>query len=508
VNNYVKFSTDIIAANSSKRELTGVIVPFNKVGHTNMGDVVFNAGSLKIGDGIKLFTEHDMTRPIGKLKSYEETNDGIIGTFKVARTNAGDDALAEAQEGLRTGFSIGAMIDDYVTKGEQVIVNEATLREVSHVTFPAFGENAQITDVAASEVSEQQTESEETLSNEVTPEIKEEVAAEAAAPVVEAAAQERVVRPAIFTAPRSPINSKASYLEHSVRAALGNEDSRQYVMAADTTGNNAAFIPTPQSTEVINGVANADRGAIDAISRATLPASGMSFEIPKITTAPTVAEAAEANAISETDMASSFVTVSVKKYAGQQTFSVELLDRSSPAFFDELVRQMEFAYAKATDLAVVNGIAAGSTDGGNRTFDAAGLLDFIADGAADIYSNSLGFARNLLVSPTAWGTIMGFNDAGRPIYNASQPSNAGGQVSPTSLIGNVAGLNLYVSRNVAASGDYSMFVINPDAYTWYESPRLQLRTNVINTGQIDVAYYGYGALATKIAAGAYRFMVA
>ncbi len=55
-------------------------------------------------------------------------------------------------------------------------------------------------------------------------------------------------------------------LEHNIRAALGNEDSRQYVMAADTTGNNAAFIPTPQSTEVINGIANADRGFIDAMS--------------------------------------------------------------------------------------------------------------------------------------------------------------------------------------------------------------------------------------------------
>ena len=52
-NNYVKFSTDIIAANSSKRELTGVILPFEgNVGHTNMGDVVLNAGSLKIGDNI------------------------------------------------------------------------------------------------------------------------------------------------------------------------------------------------------------------------------------------------------------------------------------------------------------------------------------------------------------------------------------------------------------------------------------------------------------------------
>ena len=509
MNNFIKFSTDIIAANSSKRELTGVIVPFGQVGHTNMGDVVFQQGSLKIGEGIKLFTEHDMTRPIGKLSRYEEDDKGIVGTFKIARTNAGDDALAEAQEGLRTGFSVGAMIDDYVTKGEQVIVNEATLREVSHVTFPAFGEYAQITEVAASADISQPTESEETIvSNEVTPEVVEEVAAEVAAPAVEA--QERNMRPAIFTAPRSPINSKASYLEHNIRAALGNEDSRQYVMAADTTTNNAGFIPTPQTTEVINGIANGERGAIDSISRATLPPAGMTFEIPKITTAPTVAIAAEEATISETDTASSFVTVNVRKFAGQQTFSVELLDRSSPAFFDELVRQMEFAYAKATDTAVVQALFDGGTDGGNRTLDAEGLLDFVADGATSVYSNSLGFARSLLVSPAAWGAIMGLNDAGRPIYTAANPQNAGGAVSPQSLRGNVAGLDLYVSRNVGSATitDGSMYVINPDAYTWYESPRLSLRTNVIGSGQIDVNYYGYGAIATKIAAGSYKFMVA
>jgi HK97 family phage major capsid protein len=450
-----------------------------------------------------------MTRPIGKLSRYEEDDKGIVGTFKIARTNAGDDALAEAQEGLRTGFSVGAMIDDYVTKGEQVIVNEATLREVSHVTFPAFGEYAQITEVAASADISQPTESEETIvSNEVTPEVVEEVAAEVAAPAVEA--QERNMRPAIFTAPRSPINSKASYLEHNIRAALGNEDSRQYVMAADTTTNNAGFIPTPQTTEVINGIANGERGAIDSISRATLPPAGMTFEIPKITTAPTVAIAAEEATISETDTASSFVTVNVRKFAGQQTFSVELLDRSSPAFFDELVRQMEFAYAKATDTAVVQALFDGGTDGGNRTLDAAGLLDFVADGATSVYSNSLGFARSLLVSPAAWGAIMGLNDNGRPIYTAANPQNAGGAVSPQSLRGNVAGLDLYVSRNVGSATitDGSMYVINPDAYTWYESPRLSLRTNVIGSGQIDVNYYGYGAIATKIAAGSYKFMVA
>jgi HK97 family phage prohead protease/HK97 family phage major capsid protein len=512
MNNFIKFSTDIIAANSSKRELTGVIVPFgeDKVGHTNMGDVVFKAGSLKIGEGIKLFTEHDMTRPIGKLSRYEEDNEKIVGVFKIARTNAGDDALAEAQEGLRTGFSVGAMIDDYVTKGELVIVNAATLREVSHVTFPAFGEYAQITDVAASE-SEQPTESEETIvSNEVTPEVVEEVAAEVVAtPAVEA--QERNARPAIFTAPRSPIVSKGSYLEHSLRAALGNDESRQYVMAADTTGNNAGFIPTPQSTEVINGISNADRGFIDAISRATLPASGMSFEIPKITTAPSVAQADEEAALSETDTASSFVSVAVKKFGGQQTLSVELLDRSSPVFFDELVRQMEFAYAKATDSYVMGEVAnAGTLNATGADEDREGLLEYVSSAAAAVYSASLGFARNIVVSPQQWGKIMSYNEAGRPIYTATQPSNAGGNVSPQSLRGQISGLDMYVSRSVSGTGgtglgDYSMVVLNPESYTWYESPRLSLRTNVINTAQIDVNYYGYGALATKIAAGANWF---
>jgi HK97 family phage major capsid protein len=311
-----------------------------------------------------------------------------------------------------------------------------------------------------------------------------------------------------YTKPRSPINSKATYLEHSVRASLGSEESRQYVMAADTTSNNSGLIPTPQSTEIINGISNADRGLIDALSRGVLPASGMTFEIPKITTAPTVTQEAEGATIDTTDQASSFVQVDVKKFAGGQTFSVELLDRSSPAFFDELVRQMEFAYAKTTDAYVAttlgNSCALAAVAEDNTKED---LLAYVSAAAASIYGGSLGFARNLIVNSTQWGNIMGYNDGGRPIYNASQPQNAGGAVSPQSLRGNVAGLDLYVSRSLDAftTGDQSMIVVNPDAFTWYESPRLQLRSDITATGEVSVAYYGYGALAVKIAGGAVWF---
>jgi HK97 family phage major capsid protein len=291
---------------------------------------------------------------------------------------------------------------------------------------------------------------------------------------------------------------------------MGDENARQYVAAAADTTDNAGLVPTRQLTEVINGLANTTRSSIDAISRGVLPDAGMSFEIPKITVMPTVAATSEAGTASETDQNSAFVTVNVAKYAGQQTFSVELLDRTSPLFFNELLSNMAAAYAKATDLAVHTAIATGATADATTlaTYPtAAELLGFIARGSASVYSNTQGFARNLLVNTSQWSNLMQLNDSGRPIYNASQPSNAGGVVRPDSIRGNVAGLDLFVTANVATANDTdkddSMLIINPSAYTWYESPTYRLRADVIATGQIAVSVYGYGAIATKIGAGAF-----
>jgi hypothetical protein len=408
---------------------------------------------------------------------------------------------------------VGAMVNEWSNDNGVMRITSADLAEVSLVTDPAI-DSARVTDIAASESeikdsepasvdSEKPTTEGEQVSDTTVPAPAEETV-EAAK--VEAAAP----RPAFFTAPRLEF-TKAKYLENSVRAALGDDDARAYVRAADdTTSNNAGLIPTPQLAQVINPLSNADRGSIDAISRGVLPAAGMTFEIPKITAVPAVAEVAEEGAIGETGMTSSFLSVSVKKFAGGQEFSVELLDRSSPLFFEELVRQMEFAYAKETDKYVTNAIISnGQLAATAQDNTAAGLLGYVAQAASKVYDSSLGFARNIVVSPEQWANIMSYNDSGRPIYVASNPQNAGGAVSPTSLRGNVAGLDLYVSRSLSAltytTGDGSMFVINPESYTWYESPRFQLRADTVATGQIKVAYYGYGALAVKVANGSCHF---
>jgi HK97 family phage major capsid protein len=508
----INFPITITAADTNKRTISGTIVSWNEAGNTSAGKTVFAKDSIDFSKPVKLLLEHDKTRPLGKLIDITANDQGLEGTFKLAKTFAADDALEEAATGLRDGFSVGVMVDAWDNKDGAMVISKSSLSEVSLVADPAIA-SARVERVVATETPTENSEA--TAEDTTTQEDKvSDITSDApiATEAVEAAKSEPVAvvaaQSVAYTKPRSPINSKATYLEHSVRAALGSEESRQYVMAADTTSNNSGLIPTPQSTEIINGISNADRGLIDALSRGVLPASGMTFEIPKITTAPTVTQEAEGATIDTTDQASSFVQVDVKKFAGGQTFSVELLDRSSPAFFDELVRQMEYAYAKTTD-AYVAGVLGSSCALATATQDntAAGLLGYTSAAAASVYSGSLGFARNLIVNSTQWGNIMGYNDSGRPIYNASQPQNAGGAVSAQSLRGNVAGLDLYVSRSLDGytTGDQSMIVVNPDAFTWYESPRLQLRSDITATGQVSVAYYGYGALAVKIAGGAVWF---
>jgi hypothetical protein len=264
-------------------------------------------------------------------------------------------------------------------------------------------------------------------------------------------------------------------------------------------------------TEVINPLSNSDRPAIDAISTGVLPDAGMSFEIPKLTAAPTVGIETEAATIDETGMTTAFVTVDVKKFAGAQTFSVELLDRSSPVFFDLLVQQMEDAYAYATNNEVLNRLIAGGTDGGNRTMSNVNFQDFISDAAVSIFTNTKRFARNIIASTGQWGAIMNLVDGqSLPLYtNLINPQNRGGGVSPAALRGNVLGLDFYVDRGLGSGvGDDTLIVVDPTAYQWFESSRFRLETQLAATGQIRVAYYGYGATATKVGAGAYLWKVA
>ena len=503
----------MIECNEEKREITGKIVPFgnDEIGSTNLGSYTFEAGSIEIADAtkIKLLSQHDMKKPVGRMVSSEEKEDGIYATFKLSRSQAGTDALIMASENLVAGLSIGAeIVASKPSRNGYTVVTAAKLKEVSLVTEPAF-KSAQVLEIAAEEV----------IPDEVIPTTESETVVEETttveAPSVEAAAVE-AARPTVtamyYTSPRIEV-TKRNYLENTLKANLfGDDESRQWLRAADndqTTG--AGFIPTPQSTQLLNFLSNADRPMIDSVSRGTMPEFGKTFELPKITEVPLVDQIDENGAVTDSQLEASFITVTKKSFKGRAITTLELLTNSTPAFLDELLVQMEFAYAKDTEEFVTTAIqGAGTLNATAQANSATGLLSYVSSAAAAVYSASLGFARNMVVTPEQWANIMSYNDAGRPIYIAANPQNNAGALSPTSLRGNVAGLDLRVSRYMKGSGgvgtaDYSMAVINPDAYTWYEGARQQLRTNVNSDGTVDILLFGQGALATKLAAGANWF---
>jgi HK97 family phage prohead protease len=120
----------VTAADTIKRTITGTIVTWNEQGNTSVGPTIFAEDSIEMKD-VKLLLEHDRTRPIGKMMKHKKTNAGIEATFKIANTMAGEDALVEATEGLRDGFSVGAQINEWTNVKGVMQITSASLEEVS-----------------------------------------------------------------------------------------------------------------------------------------------------------------------------------------------------------------------------------------------------------------------------------------------------------------------------------------------------------------------------------------
>jgi HK97 family phage prohead protease len=499
----IKFTSDILTANTSKREITGIIVPFGKPGFTNMGTVVFEQGSLQLGNDIKLFEDHDMNKVRGRMISHEITPVGIVGKFKVARTSAGDDILALAQDGLKSGLSIGASIEQYENKEDEVYVTAAKILEVSVVDTPAFAE-AQITDVAAQKADEtevtaisasdeqtNQTESEVTsMGNpeEVTPVVE-------TAPEVAVEASKAVQAPVAYAKPRVNTNVTAGeYAKAQFNASRGNSDARDLVAAIDaaTTTENIGVVPPSYLRDLI-GIIDNSMPFADSLEQGVLPASGMKFYRPVIGTQATTAVTAEAVEFDSTDTTITSKEIDVVKIAGANKVSVELLDRSDPAYLDVLLRELAASWAQKADAYAASIALAGAAVSTGATLYAA-----IADGIADSYAVLRKTPNRFLADTGNFAELLAAVDGSqRPLFAAAAPQNAAGLMTQGSTAGTIAGLGLVVDPNFDTGTGVKGVVYSSDAATMYKSSAFQLRTNVVSTGEVEIGIYGYVATCAK-----------
>lgn len=145
------------SVDTARRTMTGLVVPWNRVGrHANGDQWVFAPDSLKFGHAkyVKLNDEHIESMKLGRATAATSTPDGLVVTFRVYDGPAGDKALAAASAGTKTGLSVEVDIDTADTTPDPadprtLQVAMANLTGVAFTARPAFDESRLISVTAS-----------------------------------------------------------------------------------------------------------------------------------------------------------------------------------------------------------------------------------------------------------------------------------------------------------------------------------------------------------------------
>lgn len=143
---------------TERRIIEGIVVPYGptKVAWKGGQRWRFQQGSLIVPAELhrnKALRDHDNSQPLGKLVFAEDRPEGMFARYKIIEGPDGDRALAEADDQIRDGWSVGVEIldaqPDPLNQGVYLVsLAGATWRESSLLAVPAF-DDARVTRVAA-----------------------------------------------------------------------------------------------------------------------------------------------------------------------------------------------------------------------------------------------------------------------------------------------------------------------------------------------------------------------
>jgi len=464
---------DAAAGDEKPRTISGIAVPYG-VDAVVMGGqrVRIEQGALPTdGPAPRLLEDHDTGRIVGKVTAREDTPEGMLFEAQIAKTTAGDDLVELLKMGALDSVSVGIEATDYEMDGRTMVVKAADWEELSVVYKPAFS-GAQITKIAAAEDAEAtpdnpepQPESENQVSEDITPEV-----VEAAAPVVEPEAQPTA--PIYATAKKRGLPSVGEYIlafraggsdfaqfNENIRAATGD------VVVSDAAG----LVPTPVVTPVYDDV-NALRPIVSALGARSMPAAGSTFLRPKIATHSGVAEQAnELGSVNTADFDLSNVTFTKKTFAGTLLLSEQVIDWSTPSMLDAAVNDLAGQYALQTEKYVVDQMAAAVTNSQEVILTSyTDDEEFITDlylAASAIASTGNYLPNALVVAPGMWAKLGALVDGqGRPVFPQVSPLSGIGELREgvTGWSGNPLGLQLVVSNQIGTQA-----IGNKDANEYY-----------------------------------------
>lgn len=536
------------AVNTGRRTIIGQIVPYGEVGNPGLAgqgiQLEVQAGGLTWDpDNMPKLRSTHHTEPIGRAVTLDESPTGVVATFKVAQTTAGDDALTLAAEGLQAGLSIEADAPDGITADADGVYrltadNPAPLTAVALVENPAF-ENARVASVAASQkessvMADKVTAAEvpdETLSSiaealngvtavlsEFTWKQQEETPSEE--PVAAAALPQRKL-----TASTTVIKEPFPY---GFDGSAGQSIFKDLI--ASKTGDSIAAQRVDQATDIVNRLAAADEAAISTdvtvpneyrdalmVNLASYPRD-IADNVPSITVnsarpqlvpvvdgfvadggsgEPVTAHVENTNpASAEVDI--DYDTFTPVLYSGKVDVSREAIDAGSPAMDQTLLALLRRSYNNVTDLAAYTSIAGysgidtgSSTTDASNTVEAQNMVSTILSEMADFKARAGYKADIIWAAPGEFKDVTALNAAdGRPLFPYVSPSaNVGAGVLANHDTVYVNGVPMINSTNVAST---KVVVAARQAIMKFESPTLQFRWDeVAGPAKVRLVLAGY-----------------
>ncbi|MFC5930208.1 hypothetical protein D6T64_05650 [Cryobacterium melibiosiphilum] len=97
-----------LTANQEDRIVTGLLLPYGEECRSNLGRFAFDQGAVTIPadlSGMSFNVEHARENVIGRPVSLTDTSAGIVASFSIAKTDAGNAALADIASGKRKHLS-------------------------------------------------------------------------------------------------------------------------------------------------------------------------------------------------------------------------------------------------------------------------------------------------------------------------------------------------------------------------------------------------------------------
>jgi HK97 family phage major capsid protein len=525
----VEFDAEIQVRDESRREIDYRLLPWNTAVDTVQGPEEFRRGSMadtRAEDVLLMGLEHEAhigigqdgrpvltRRPIGRAISFEEKDDGPHATFRVARTQAGDDVLALAADKIVKGVSLefhelpgGTSVER--RNGRRFRVhNRVHVSAVSPTYRPAYGAGSTVLavrtekegDAPMAETTQAPADAGPTQADVFAGQMAalEQFRVQMAANATTNeklldridALEERARQD--FTVPNGGVSNdqanaprKGDWVQAVVRLLTGERVSDRELqtraLADLITTDNAGVVPDAFSQELI-GVIDAQRPFMATTRRMDTPTSGMGLIVPKIVTRPSVAQ----QVTEKTDLSSTATSITTATYdaetlGGAGDISLQLLKRSSPEFLGLYLELLAEAMSLAAEDRAVDVLLASSPTAGGVI--APGNLSL---GAAWTNSNN-----SRLRPDTIWmssAAVAAFIDAkatttNTPLYSTLSPNiTAGG-----GLGGTISGLRpVHVPT---LDNETVKVIVGPSrGFAWAEDGSYTLQVDVPAKAGRDVA---------------------